>query len=93
MSTTKQKALSAFVCGENFHSAKLLGCHPLRDGYVFLHERTGWKFGRWHDTVWMHRRTYDGAPRTLVPVHALDAQEVQRLIRETEKKLSEKLKM
>ena len=35
MSTAKQKALSAFVRGENFHAAKLLGCHPARDGYVF----------------------------------------------------------
>ena len=60
---------------------------------VALHERTGWKFGRWHDTVWMHRHTYSGAPRAIVPVHALDAGDVQRLIRETEKKLSEKLKM
>ena len=60
---------------------------------IAVHEKTGWKFGTWHDTVWMHRRAYDGAPRAIVPVHALDAQDVQRLIRETEKKLSEKLKM
>ena len=60
---------------------------------VALHERTGWKFGRWHDTVWMHRRTYGGAPRDIVSVHALDAGDVQRMIQETEKKLSEKLKM
>jgi len=60
---------------------------------IAVHERTGWKFGAWHDTVWMHRRAYDGAPRTIVPVHALDAREVQRLIEKTEKNLSGKLHM
>lgn len=32
---TKQLALEAFAKGENFHAAKLLGCHAQRNGFVF----------------------------------------------------------
>jgi len=60
---------------------------------IAVHEKTGWKFGMWHDTVWMHRRTHEGAPQAIVPVHALDAREVRRLIEKTEKKIAEKLHM
>ena len=62
---------------------------------IGLHERTGWKFNQWHDTVWMHRRAHDGEPGDgepgdgkpgdgkpgeIVPVHALGAQAVAREI-------------
>ena len=57
---------------------------------IGLHERTGWKFNQWHDTVWMHRRAHggepgdgmpgDGKPGEIVPVHALGAQAVAREI-------------
>ncbi len=35
MSVAKKTALEAFCQGENFHAAKLLGCHPARGGFVF----------------------------------------------------------
>jgi len=57
---------------------------------IAVHERTGWKLGAWHDTVWLHKRVRDGEPGTIVPVHALDAKDVQRLMEKTEKMLSEK---
>jgi len=60
---------------------------------IAVHEKTGWKFGMWHDTVWMHRRVHDGAPQDIMPVHALDARKVQRLIQKTEKIVEEKLYM
>ncbi len=60
---------------------------------IAVHERTGWKFGRWHDTVWMHRRACDGAPRGIVSVQALDAQAVKQMIAQTVKIIEEKFKM
>ena len=60
---------------------------------IAVHERTGWKFGMWHDTVWMHKRVREGAPQTIVPVHMLDREAVALAIGKTEKVLSEKLKM
>ena len=60
---------------------------------IAVHEKTGWKFGTWHDTVWMHKRVREGAPQAIVPVHMIDSEAVDRAIRETEKVLSEKLKM
>ena len=45
---------------------------------VGLHEKTGWKFGQWHDTVWLHKRVQEGEPRAIVPVHALD----EKIVRE-----------
>jgi len=60
---------------------------------IATHEKTGWKFGAWHDTVWMHKRVHEGEPRAIIPVCALDRDMVDRLITETEKKLSEKVKM
>lgn len=81
-------SLFGVITGDN---AVSIAMHE-KMGYrqIAVHEKTGWKFGRWHDTVWMHRRTYEGPPRAIVPVHALDEQEVARLIAETEKKLSGK---
>lgn len=60
---------------------------------IGLHERTGWKFGQWHDTVWMHRRVQEGAPGPIVPVHALDGEKVRERIESAQKKIEEKLKM
>ena len=83
--------LFGVITGDN---AVSIAMHE-RMGYrqIAVHEKTGWKFGRWHDTVWMHRRTHEGAPQAIVPVHALDAQRVAPLIAETEKNIAEKLKM
>jgi len=60
---------------------------------IAVHERTGWKFGAWHDTVWMHRRVHEGKPQAILPVSALDGKRVACVIEETEKILSEKVKM
>ncbi len=35
MAKTKAEALETFARGENFHAASLLGCHPMRSGFVF----------------------------------------------------------
>ena len=66
-----------------------------RMGYrkIAVHEKTGWKFGAWHDTVWMHKRVHEGAPEAIKPVHALDADAVSHAIEETEKILLKKVKM
>ena len=42
------------------------------------HEKTGWKFGAWHDTVWLCRRAAEGAPAQILPVSALPAGQVRR---------------
>lgn len=60
---------------------------------VGLHEKTGWKFGQWHDTVWLHKRVQEGAPRAIVPVHALDGEKVRGRIEIAQKIIKEKLKM
>lgn len=60
---------------------------------VGLHEKTGWKFGQWHDTVWLHKRVRQGDPRVIVPVHALDEEKVRERIGIAQKTIEEKLKM
>ena len=60
---------------------------------IAVHERTGWKFDVWHDTVWMHKRVSDGMPKKIISVHELDQEAVRREIGKTEKILEEKLKM
>lgn len=64
-------------------------------GYAMIgrHAHTGFKSGQWHDTVWLHRRVHDGAPRAIVPVHALDPAAVSEKIEAARKKLENKLKM
>lgn len=60
---------------------------------VGLHEKTGWKFGQWHDTVWLHKRVQEGEPKTIAPVRALDGAKVQEKIEIARKKIENKLKM
>ncbi len=57
------------------------------------HEKTGWKFGQWHDTVWLHRRVHEGVPGEIVPIHALDGGQVRRKIESAQKKIEEKINM
>ena len=57
------------------------------------HEHTGFKFGQWHDTVWLHRRVHGGAPETIVSVHALDGGAVAEKIENTRKIIERKLHM
>lgn len=60
---------------------------------VGMHERTGWKFGAWHDVVWMHKRVTEETPGAIVPVHALDGEKLREKIEIARKKIENKLKM
>ena len=64
-------------------------------GYSIIgrHERTGYKFGQWHDTVWLHKRVHDGVPGELVSIHALDSAAVQEKIENTRENLKKRLNM
>ena len=41
------------------------------------HVKTGYKFGQWHDTVWLCRRLREGAPGALCTVKELDRQRIR----------------
>lgn len=58
-----------------------------------LHERTGWKFGQWHDVAWLHKRVREGEPGTILPLSALDPAQVEREIAAAQREIEEKLKM
>lgn len=60
---------------------------------VGRHERTGYKSGQWHDTVWLHKRIADGAPGEIIPIHALDENKVRERIESAQKKIEEKVKL
>lgn len=62
-------------------------------GVIGRHERTGFKLGQWHDTVWLHKRVKDGAPGEIIPVHMLDADAVRERIESAQKKIEEKIKL
>ena len=66
-----------------------------RLGYrrIGLHERTGWKFGRWHDVAWLHKRVREGEPGAILPVSALDSAQTAREIAAAQREIEEKLKM
>lgn len=57
---------------------------------VGVHAHTGFKFGCWHDTVWLCRRVHDGAPGEIVPVNALNAEEVEACMEETRREIEER---
>ena len=64
-------------------------------GYRIIgrHERTGFKFDQWHDTVWLHRRVHDGTPGAIVSVHALPEEAVLEKMENTRKKIEKRLNM
>ena len=64
-------------------------------GYRIIgrHEHTGYKFGQWHDTVWLHKRVHDGEPGEIVSIHALDSGAVQEKMENTRKKIEKRLNM
>ena len=58
-----------------------------------LHEKTGWKFGQWHDVAWLHKRVREGEPGPILPLAALDRAQVAREIAAAQREIEEKLKM
>lgn len=60
---------------------------------IGLHEKTGWKFGRWHDVAWLHKRVGAGEPRPILPLSALDGAKVGQVIAAAQREIEEKLKM
>ena len=60
---------------------------------VGLHAHTGYKFGQWHDTVWMHRRVHDGEPVRISSVHALDGEKVRAKMENARKSMEKRLNM
>ena len=58
-----------------------------------LHEKTGWKFGQWHDVAWLYKRVGEGEPGTILPLSALDPAQVEREIAAAQREIEEKLKM
>ena len=60
---------------------------------VGLHPRTGYKFGAWHDVLWLCRAQQADAPGEIRPVRALDAAQVARETARAEAEIEEKLRM
>ena len=60
---------------------------------IGLHEKTGWKFGQWHDVAWLHKRVREGEPGPILPLAALDRAQVARKIAAAQREIEEKLKM
>ena len=61
-------------------------------GYRLIgrHEHTGFKFGQWHDTVWLHKRVHEGVPGKIVSIHALALDTVQEKIENTRKNIQKR---
>lgn len=81
--------LYAVITGSNAESIEM---HE-RMGFVLdaVHARTGYKFGAWHDTVWMRKRLREGAPGKIVPVGALDPEDVAREILSAQEEAARRL--
>lgn len=77
--------LYAVITAEN--EASVAMHHKMGFREIGLHERTGFKFGCWHDVVWMARRTGEGAPGKLLAVDELEMQRVHVLMKRTGDKL------
>ena len=77
--------LYAVITAENEASVAMHRKMGFRE--IGLHERTGFKFGRWHDVVWMARRTGEGTPGKLLAVGELEMQRVHVLMKRTGDKL------
>lgn len=59
---------------------------------IGVHEKTGFKFGEWHDTVWMHKRIGgDGAPGEIERFDALDPSAVDARIAQACAQIGERL--
>ena len=82
--------LYAVITAENEASMAMHRRMGFRE--IGLHERTGFKLGRWHDVAWMAMRTREGDPGSLLSVGELQAQEVLVLMKRTQEKLEKLLK-
>ena len=82
--------LYALIVGSNAGSIRMHEAMGFRA--IGTHERTGYKFGVWHDLVWLHRRISEATPGAIVPFDALDAalvaREIERARREAEAALA-----
>ena len=58
-----------------------------------VHEKTGFKFGEWHDIVWMHKRIDgEGEPRAIVRFDAVDCAHVDAMVAKACAEIKERLK-
>ncbi len=66
-----------------------------RMGYHIIgrHEQTGFKFGQWHDTVWLHKRVSEGVPGKIESIHGLDGVSVAEKIETSRKKIEKRINM
>lgn len=64
-------------------------------GYRLIgrHEHTGFKFGQWHDTVWLHKRVHEGVPGKIVSIRELALEAVLEKIENTRKNIQKRLNM
>ena len=82
--------LYAVITAENTASVAMHRRMGFRE--IGLHERTGFKFGRWHDVAWMALRTCEGDPGRLLAVGELEASRVHALMEDAQKRLEGLLK-
>ena len=70
--------LYAVITGSNIRSVAMHEAMGFtRCGF---HAHTGYKFGQWHDTVWLCRRLHENEPKEIIRFDALNAQIVEREI-------------
>lgn len=86
--------LYALIVGSNEGSIRM---HESLGFYqIGTHVRTGYKFGVWHDLVWLHKRVSEEEPGELISFHELDAElvvhEIERAQREAEAALARRKK-
>ena len=64
-------------------------------GYRIIgrHVHTGFKFGQWHDTVWLHKRVSEGVPGEILSVHGLDRTAVAERIEAARKKIEKRVNL
>ena len=51
---------------------------------IGLHEKTGWKFGQWHDVAWLYKRVGEGEPGTILPLSASGSRPAKACFRSSE---------
>lgn len=82
--------LYAVITAENEASIAMHRRMGFRE--IGLHERTGFKLGRWHDVAWMALRTREGEPGRLLAVGELGDDRARALMEDVQKRLETLLK-